>query len=127
MFLRLLWGYKKGAELRDKAVPGKEIVELIRNQVTDTKAANIFIQDIEDCESVVWQLSEWKTTGEKQLKDKENSDKYNHNVELLAAAIFKKMPVLGMPFIRQLAHNVIHNKQWDSVKMFGISEQDIKL
>lgn len=127
LFLQLLWGYKKGVELRDRAVPGQEIVEILRAQIPDLKEAGIYIEDKEDALSSVWQLAEWKSSGEKVILAKQASDKYVHNVELLAAAIFAKMPVLGMPFIRQLAHNVIHNNQWDSVKMFGLEKEQFKV
>ncbi len=128
LFLNILWGYKKNAELRDRAVPGQEIVDIIQGVVGYENY--LHLEHKPDALTSVWQLAEWKATGERQVLLKDKSDKYNHNVDTLEAALLKsKLGSSGLDrsFIRQLAHNLILTKDYSSLAMFGIKEEDLKI
>ena len=126
LFLEILWGYKKHAELRERAVPGQEICEHIQAVVGHEQY--IYLEHRPDALTSVWQISEWKKTGEKIVADKVKSDKYNHNVDTIEAALVKKLgSVMDRSFIRQLAHNLQLTGDFSSLAMFGIKEEDLKV
>lgn len=127
LFLQILWGYKKPTELRDRAVPGQEIVDII--QGIDGHESYLYIQTQEGCATAIWQLSEWRSSGEKQMLLKERSAKCNHNVDTIEAALLKSKlaAVMDKSSIRQLAHNLQATGDFKSLEMFGIKEEDLKI
>jgi hypothetical protein len=114
-------------ELRDRAVPGEEVIKIIREQIPDLKEAGIYIEDIEGAQSVVWRYEEWRTAGERTAKMKVMSTNFNHNADMIAEAIFKKAPMLGLPFCRALAYNAVKLQDWSSLAPFGIDIEKLKL
>lgn len=128
-FLKILWGYKKHAELRNRAVPGDPTVNAIK--AIPNYQEYVYIQEPKegeaDCAITVWQRSEWKESGERFFAKKEEHDKQNFNADMVADAISKKLPMLDKAFIRQLAYNVCNTKDFSSLKAFGIEEKDLKI
>ncbi len=123
-FLQILWGYKKHAELRDRAVPGEEIVA--RLKAIKGYEEYIHIQEEVGMATAVWQKSEWKTTGERQVLQKIESDKFNYNTDKIFEALQKKLPHLDKMFLRSLALNSYNAKNLEGLAIFGITEADLK-
>ena len=123
-FLEILWGYKKGVELRDRAVPGEKIIA--RLKAVKGYEEHVHIQEQEGAATIVWQKSEWKTTGERQVLQKIESDKFNHNTDKIYEALQKKLPHLDKVFLRSLALNSYNTKSIESLAIFGITEADLK-
>jgi len=124
LFLQILWGYKKNAELRDRAVPGEEVVALIK-QVKGYEEF-VYIQEEAGIATTVWQKNEWKTTGERQLLQKAESEKFNYNTDKIFDALYKKLPHLDKAFLRSLALNSYNAKNLEGLAIFGITEADLK-
>lgn len=128
-FLKILWGYKKNAELRNRAVPDAAIIEAIK--AIPNYQDYVHIQEPKPEEPnflpAVWQKSEWKESGERFFAKREEHEKENFNADMVAEAISKKLPMLDKPFIRQLAYNVCNTKDFSSLKAFGIEEKDLKI
>lgn len=128
-FLKILWGYKKDAELRDRAAPGDAIIEAIK--VIPNYQEYVYLQEPTPEEpkfqTQVWQIHEWKTSGERFYHQKKESEKQNYNVDAVSEAISRKLPMLDKNFVRTLAYGVCEKKDFSSLSMFGITEQDLKL
>lgn len=128
-FLKILWGYKKGAELRNRAAPDLPVIEALKK--VPNYQNYVHIQESQPSEQYhhpqVWQKAEWKESGEREVAKKKFHEQQNFNVDTIADAIYKKLPMLGKDFIRTLAHNVCNAKDFSSLKMFGIEEKDLKL
>lgn len=127
VFLQLLWGYKKNVELKDRAVPGEQIVQLLKEYGGPPTEGGFHFQEQEGAQTIVWQLAEWKTSGERQMTFKVESEKQNSNADTIAEAIYKKAPMLGKEFCRTLAHNLVKSKDFSCLAPFGLSEKDFKL
>lgn len=123
-FLQILWGYKKNAELRDRAVPGEGIVS--RLKAIKGYEEFVYIQEEAGIATTVWQKNEWKTTGERQLLQKAESEKFNYNTDKIFNALYKKLPHLNKAFLRNLALNSYNTKNLEGLAIFGITEADLK-
>ena len=126
-FLKILWGYKKHAELRNRAVPGEIVVEAIKQIPNYQDYVHIHEPTEPGCLQAVWQKSEWKESGERFYAEKEKHEKQNFNADKIAEAIGKKLPMMPKDFIRMMAHNICNSKDFKALEPFGITEQDLKL
>lgn len=127
-FLKILWGYKKGAELRNRAAPDLPVIEAIK-QIPNYQDY-VYIQEPKPGQNhlpQVWQKSEWKESGEREMLKKEKSEKDNFNVDVIYEALLKKLPMLDKMFVRQLAYNVYETKDFSSLTPFGITEKDFRV
>jgi len=114
--------------MRERATPDLVVTQALKEQIPNLEAHGIHIQEhAGDFLPTIWQLSEWKTSGERQLKVKVESEKQNSNADTIAEAIYKKAPMLGKEFCRTLAHNLVKSKDFSCLAPFGLSEKDFKL
>jgi len=128
-FLKILWGYKKDAELRNRAAPDMPVIEALKR--IPNYQDYVHIQEPKPGEPAhhpqVWQKSEWKESGERFYAKKEEHEKQNFNADKIAEAIGKKLPMMPKDFIRMMAHNICNSKDFKALEPFGITEQDLKL
>lgn len=125
-FLQILWGYKKHAELRDRATPEPEIIDALKAipNINDY----VFIQERPDCMATVWQISEWRSSGEKLEKAKQESDRSAYNVEVIYQTLMKNpmYSSLGNQFARDMAYNLDRNGDLAALAMFGIKKEELR-
>lgn len=114
--------------MRARATPDLVVTQALKAQIPNLEVYGIHIQEHEgNYLPTIWQLSEWKTSGERQMKFKIESEKANMNADTIADAIYKKAPMLGKEFCRTLAHNLVRSKDYSCLAPFGLSEKDFKL
>lgn len=118
LFLQILWAYKKGAELRERAVPGKEIVAILRSVPEHEQWYHI--QDQEDCESTVWQREYWKGTGERTVERDAKLKVLWGGIDSVIEALAPKFPMFNRPALQQFADGLIQNKQWEVLRGLGV-------
>ena len=125
LFLEVLWGYKK-SDLRDRAVPGREIVQLLEELGPVGK--NYFhIQHQPDSEPTVWQKDEWKGSGEKISARDEALRKLWKGIDHVVETIRPKFPpVFSREAIRQMASDLITQEKWETLEAMGIDCSEYK-
>lgn len=128
-FLDILWGYKKGAELRERAVPGQEIVTILRSipgyekfyHIQDPKS-----EDSPDSLSTVWQLEYWRASGERQEIRKKENDVLYGGIDAMVDALLPKFPMLNREALRVFADGLVFNKQWPILQGYGIDTTELE-
>ena len=128
--LQLLWGYKKGADLRDRCVPGEDIVALLDAHVpADVAAKHYVIQKPKagsEGLSIVWQKDEWKTCGARDEERKIIKDKIFGGIEKVIDTLKPKFPMLTRDMIRALADDLINKKDWTTLQAFGVDTKEME-
>lgn len=125
LFLEVLWGYKKGAELRERAVPGPEIVALLA--AVPNYSEYYHIQRNAEGLDTVWQKEFWRTEGQRGEELREKMDTLRSAADIAADKIAEKLfPVMTKSAIKQLAYDLIHNKQWVTLESMGVDTGKLK-
>jgi hypothetical protein len=123
LFLEILWGYRK-SDLRDKAVPGKEVVAALEKLECGDKY--FYLQKQDGCETIVWQIHEWRNSGQKFVEAQKKSEIYNYNVETVIEAMQKKLPMLGKEFLSTVARTALKNNNMELIYQLGVKEEDLR-
>ena len=124
-FLEILWGYRK-ADLRDRAVPRKEIVKIL--QTVPGINNYVYIQEQEGCETIVWQKDEWKRSGIPMENRKVEMAKHSDDAAKVYAALkASKIGMLPEEVLRTIAHQIVHLKSTEGLRSLGIEPKDIGL
>lgn len=123
IFLDILWGYKKGAELRERAVPGEDVVNCIKSIPNYEKYVHIQAPK-EGCSlSVVWQKQEWKMCGERQELVKHQLQTRYSRADLIAAKLREKFPFIPASVWSGVAHQIEHGGNYAALVPFGITKE----
>ena len=131
-FLTLLWGYRKGVELRERAIPGEVIVSCLK--ALGPRGAEFFhIQEGESKGtdktylSTVWQKQYWRTAGERQEARDKQFEIWRILADEVTEAVVEKLGVvLGKAASRQLALDLIDKKQWITIESMGVNCDKLK-
>jgi|KBSSwiStaDraftv2_1062776.scaffolds.fasta_scaffold14219_2 hypothetical protein len=124
-FLSILWGYKK-SDLRDKAVPGKEVVALM--EAVPNIQSLCYFQKQDGCETLVWQLDEWKRSGLPQEVLKAKMTKHSDDADRVYQVLKKsRVGVLGTDILRAIAHQIVHESNYIGLEALGIKREEVGL
>lgn len=128
-FLDILWSYKKGSELRDRAVPGPEIVAALESQCPDPEGKYYVIQKTgleTGVQPIVWQPGEWKTSGvPKMIRTVELKKRWG-GIDSVIETLAPKFPMLTKDMLRALADDLIQKKDWSSLQAFGVNTEGME-
>jgi len=124
LFLDILWGYKKGVELRERAVPGNEIIAILSKIPQIEKY--IYIQSNPEGLDIVWQLDEWKKSGEKQESLRQKTSELWDNIETVIQFLEPAFGILGREALRTLASDLVTNKKWNELRGMGVDISKLK-
>lgn len=131
LLLPLLWGYKKGADLRDRCVPGDDVVALLDAHVPAEVAAKYFVvqrapKDKPEVLTTVWQKDEWRNSGERQEAAKIASAKFWDNIDTIITTMQQKYPMFTKDMARQFASDCVQKKDWATLTAMGINVEGME-
>jgi len=131
LLLPILWGYKKGADLRDRCVPGDDIIAIIEANVPPDVAAKHYVIQKPKAGSngelaTLWHRDEWRNCGARQEEIKKNSEKFYGGMEKVLDELAPKFPMLNRSMLSQLAGDLIHKKDWATLKAFGVNTEGME-
>lgn len=124
LFLDVLWAYKKGQELRDRSVPGAEIVALL--EAIPGHEQYYHIQHQEDCQSIVWQREFWRSSGERIVQRNEALDRLWKGIDAVLDTLQPMFPMMGRDALRQLASDLITKEQWITLESMGVDTSKLR-
>lgn len=124
-FLEILWGYRK-SDMRDKCVPDKNITEKLR-AIPGIESA-VYFQERSEGEglTIVWQLNEWRRSGLPEQRRAIEMEEHSSAASKVIAALRKKIP-LDDSLLSPIAHQIVHDKNYDGLKALGISREELGL
>jgi len=123
-FLQILWGYKKHADLRERAVPGEDIVEALR--AIPNYEQWYHIQDEEGCESTVWQKDFWKGTGVREQERNKKLDTLWGGIDSVIETLRPKFPMFQREALRVFADGLIQERQWTTLRGMGVDTTELE-
>lgn len=126
LFLEILWGHKKHAELRERAVPDPATIPYLKAIPNYEKYFHI--QEAKDgALASVWQLAYWRSSGIRETERNEKLETYRELADAVTEAIVAKLsPPFPVPAARQLALDLIDKKQWITLESMGVDCTKLK-
>jgi len=123
-FLQILWGYKKGADLRERAIPGADIVALL-SAVPDYQRY-YHIQKNPDGEDTVWQRDEWKSSGLREEERDTSLRVYWQGIEDIMTVISPRFPMFTREQLRPFVEGLIQRKEWTMLQGMGVDTAELE-
>lgn len=118
LFLTILWSYKKGTELRERAVPGKEVVALLSAILQGPQYFHI--QRNLDGEDTVWQRGEWRNCGERETERNIALRALWAGIELVLDNLQPRFAMFTREQLRTVASDLISGEKWETLEGMGI-------
>lgn len=123
-FLNILWGYKKNVDLRERAVPGKEVIKILK--AIPDYAQYYHIQENPDGEDTVWQKDEWRNCGAKTEERDTGLRVYWQGIEDIMNVISPRFPMFNREQLRPFVEGLIQRKEWQMLRELGVVTDELE-